>query len=88
MMTEADFQTVAQVLTEQGGPLDVALEGLKTRWPQWRFHLCSEDDIPARLRPLAEGPGFALYAIGSGEHCIALTNDPEKAIGFVVAVVE
>lgn len=63
-----------------------ALEGeLRQRWPALRFTLCSDDDVPARLAPALEEAAFNLYLIGGGEHCLALTTDPEAAIGLVVA---
>ena len=60
----------------------------RERWPDWRFTQCSTEDIPARLRPAATGKDFELYWIGGGEHCLALTDDPEQAIGMVLAALE
>jgi hypothetical protein len=84
-ITEADFKRVANAVLAAGGVSEQSLAALKAQWPDWRFHLCHEDEIPARLRPLIDETDFSLYAIGSGDHCVALTNDPEKAIGFVLA---
>lgn len=61
---------------------------LRKEWPGLRFVACSEDDIPARLRPALEADGFNLYYVGGGEHCLALSQDAESAIGLVVATVD
>ena len=35
--------------------------------------------------PVLERPGFNLYLVNGSEHCLSLTNDPELAIGVVLA---
>ena len=58
---------------------------LRQQWPALRFVACSDDDVPPRLKPAASGEGWALYYIAGGEHCLALTSDPQTAIGLVLA---
>lgn len=65
-----------------------ALAGLKLIWPELRFTLCSDEDMPARMPPALQHAGFNLYMVGGGEHCISLTTDPEQAIGVVLAWVD
>lgn len=67
---------------------DAAVAGLKQRWPDLRFTLCSDEDMPARMPPALRRDGFNLYLVGGGEHCISLTTDLEQAIGVVVAWVD
>ncbi len=67
---------------------EAGLTALKQRWPDLRFTLCSDDDMPARLRPAVQRDAFNLYLVGGGEHCLSLTDDPMQAIGVVLAVTE
>lgn len=64
---------------------ECALAILKSKWPELRFTLCSDDDMPARLPPALARERFNLYLLGEGEHCLSLTNDPLHAIGVVLA---
>lgn len=71
------------------GALDESLLGtLKQTWPDLRFTMCSDDDMPARMKPALSENAFNLYLIGGSEHCLSLTDDPERAIGVVVAQVD
>ncbi len=72
----------------QGALNEVVLEALKRRWPDLRFAMCSDDDMPARMRPSLERDGLNLYLVGGGEHCLSLTDDPLTAIGVVLAWVD
>ncbi len=80
-------ETLAAVADAVGGrSLDEAvLADLRSRFPGLRLTLCGDDDVPARLAPAMERPGFNLYFVNGGEHCLSLTNDPEVAIGVVLA---
>lgn len=72
-----------------GAALDESvLEGLKAEWPALRFTFCNDDDMPARMQPALRAQGFNLYWVGGGEHCLSLTDDPEVAIGVVIAQVD
>lgn len=64
------------------------LETLKQRWPELRFTLCSDDDMPARMSPAVQRDTFNVYLVAGGEHCLGLTDDPLRAIGVVLAQVE
>jgi len=64
---------------------DAGLDRLRAGWPGLHLTLCSDNDIPARLPPAMERPGFNLYLVNGTEHCLTLTNDPEVAIGVVLA---
>lgn len=67
---------------------EAALPVLKARWPELRFTLCSDDDMPARMPPALQRERFNLYLLGGGEHCLSLTVDPLQAIGVVLASVD
>lgn len=86
MITPSQIETTLEVVRRLG-VTEAALAELRTQMPGTRFVTCSDDDVPPRLKPAAEGSGFALYYIGSGEHCIALSNDADSAIGLVIASV-
>ena len=65
-----------------------ALAGLKLIWPDLRFTVCSDDDMPARLPPALKREKFNLYLVNGSEHCLSLTDDPLQAIGVVLAQLE
>jgi len=67
------------------GVSDAALAALRQAWPDVHFTHCSEDDVPARLVPSAQGDGFALYLISNASHCMGFTDHPEAATGIVLA---
>ena len=67
---------------------EAALAKLKIRWPELRFTLCSDDDMPARMPPVLQRERFNLYLLGEGDHCLSLTCDMLYAIGVVLATVE
>ncbi len=64
---------------------DRMLDCLRGKWPGLHFTLCGDEDVPARLSPALERSGFNLYLVNGSEHCLTLTNDPEVAIGVVLA---
>lgn len=80
--------TLAKV-TEQVsavGLTEAIIADLRRAWPGVSFTYCSEDDIPARLKPVAEGEGFGVYLVSGAEHCVAFTDHLEAATGLVLAI--
>ncbi len=65
-----------------------ALSSIKKIWPDMRFTLCNDDDMPARLPPALKRERFNLYLVNGSEHCLSLTDDPQYAVGVVVAMVD
>ncbi|MDR3055969.1 MAG: DUF6129 family protein [Zoogloeaceae bacterium] len=59
---------------------------LREQFPGVMFTECSEDDVPARLKPALETPAdfFFLFTNASG-HCLEFTSDFDVATGIVVA---
>lgn len=58
---------------------------LRQAWPGIHFTYCSEDDVPARLKPVVVGQGYGVYLASNSEHCVAFTNHLEAATGLVLA---
>jgi len=67
---------------------EAALSVIKSKWPELRFTLCNDDDMPARLPPALRREKFNLYLVSGGDHCLSLTDDLLQAIGVVLAVVD
>ena len=87
MIAADTLEQIANV-AGQGVLNEDALAGLKKNWPDLRFTLCSDEDMPARMPVALRREGFNLYMVGGGEHCLSLTTDPEQAIGVVLAWVD
>lgn len=87
-MIGAEVIDAARALLTQAGYGEAAMAALRRQWPELRFVACPDDDVPPRLKAVAEGEGWALYYIAGGEHCLSLTTDPAAAIGLVVAEVQ
>lgn len=83
-------ELLAEVLARVAPPVSLAHEALAQRlrgdFPGIHVTVCGEDDIPARLRPVAENAACSLYYVNAGEHCLSLTTDAEAATGIVVAL--
>jgi hypothetical protein len=82
-------ETLALVTAKVGeiGPTEAGIAALRQAWPDIHFTYCSEDDVPARLKPASEGEGFALYLVNGAQHCVGFTNHLEAATGLVLATV-
>lgn len=82
-----DADTLAQVVAhvDQAGLDTATVAGLRQAWPLLHFTWCSEDEVPARLKPVAEGRDFGLYLVSGADHCVAFTDHPEAATGLVLA---
>lgn len=76
-------RVVAQV--DAVGLADTTITALRQAWPGVHFTYCSEDDIPARLKPVAEGAGYGVFLVSGADHCIAFTEHLEAATGLVLA---
>ena len=84
-MIAADTLSQIAQRAAQGALGEATLNTLKQAWPDLRFTMCSDDDMPARLSPALRREIFNLYLIGGSEHCLSLTDDPLNAIGVVLA---
>lgn len=85
MIAAETLECIAGTAAALGELGEQALATLKQGWPELRFTVCSDDDMPARLSPALQHERFNVYLIGGGEHCLSLTKDPDQAIGVVLA---
>jgi hypothetical protein len=67
---------------------EAAIAALRAAHPGLHFTLCSDEDVPARLAPVAERAGFNVYLVDAGEHCVKFTREPAQASGVVFAGTE
>lgn len=88
MIASSTLEKIASAAASLGELNEQALASLKTAWPDLRFTLCNDDDMPARLPPALRRERFNLYLVNGSEHCLSLTDDPAQAIGVVLAYVD
>jgi hypothetical protein len=84
-MIAPDTLTKVTAQVDAVGLSEEAVLALRQAWPGVHFTYCSEDDIPARLDPVAKGAGFGVYLVSGAEHCVAFTDHLEAATGLVLA---
>lgn len=77
------MDTVAQHASDLG---DALVTRLRKSFPGVHFSVCSDDDMPPRLAPVAGNTFCRLYYVDSADHCLRLTSDAESATGLVVAL--
>ncbi|TXR53056.1 hypothetical protein [Reinekea thalattae] len=85
-LTSDAINDIVNQLNEYGAN-DESLRQLKQDWPQFRFILCSEDDMGAK-EPYMETDSVQLHLIAASLGCASLTREPENAVGLVIAVIE
>lgn len=88
MIAAETLEQIASMASSLGELNEDAKASLKKTWPDMRFTLCNDDDMPARMPPALQRERFNLYLVGGGEHCLSLTEDPQNAIGVVLAQVD
>ncbi|MBU1425412.1 MAG: hypothetical protein KKH12_01525 [Gammaproteobacteria bacterium] len=88
MIAAETLEQIAGAAASLGELNDAAMVSLKQTWPDLRFTLCNDDDMPARMPSALQREKFNLYLVGGGEHCLSLTTDAEQAIGVVLACVD
>ncbi|HEX8545063.1 MAG TPA: DUF6129 family protein [Pseudomonas sp.] len=72
---------------EENGLDEALIARLRGEHPGVHFTCCSDDDIAASARAVAERPAFNVYLVNSSSHCLALTNDLDAASGMVLAYI-
>ena len=81
MIAEATLAAIGEAVRRDPDPAS-----LRAAFPGIVFSACSEDDIPARAKPVFDAGAHALYLIASPDgHCLCLTDDLSAASGVVVA---
>jgi hypothetical protein len=88
MIAPETLQAIASFAASLASLNEETLASIKGQWPELRFTLCDDDDMPARLPPIVRRDTFNLYLVSGSEHCLSLTDDPLHAIGVVLAVVD
>ncbi len=88
MIVPETLEHIASAAASFGALNEEALDGLKKTWPDLRFTICNDDDMPARMPPALRREKFNLYLVNGSEHCLSLTDDPLQAIGVVLAEVD
>ena len=67
---------------------DSQLQILRETFPGIHFSVCSDDDVPSRLSPAAEGPVCRLYYVDSRSHCLSFAAEAAEASGLLVAMLD
>jgi len=86
MITPELLATVSAALANGNARRPGVDRELREAFPGIPFTVCDDDDIPSRLKPLAEGEGFALYGVNTCGHCAALTADIESSGGLTIGL--
>ena len=60
---------------------------LRQQFPGVPITVCSDDDIPALLKPARETAAARFYYVDAREHCVKLSTDAETASGIVVGLI-
>jgi len=88
MILAETLERIASTAASMNVLNEESLLTLKQTWPELRFTLCNDDDMPARLPAALKRERFNLYLVNGSEHCLSLTDDPLHAIGVVLAEVD
>ena len=67
---------------------ELQLRVLRETFPGIHFSVCSDDDVPSRLSPAAEGPVCRLYYVDSRSHCLSFAAEATEATGLLVAMLD
>jgi hypothetical protein len=88
MIVAETLEQIANAAASRGELNADTLDFLKKDWPDLRFTVCNDDDMPARMPPALRRESFNLYLVNGSEHCLSLTDSPLHAIGVVLAQVD
>lgn len=87
MIDQALMGRVAAIVeTRAPGSDESLLRTLRATFPGVHFSVCSDDDVPPRVVPVAESAACRLYGIDSRSHCLGFAADPSEATGLLVAM--
>ncbi len=92
MIDQALMTSVMAVVQERAddssNPVESQLRVLRETFPGIHFSVCSDDDVPSRLSPAAEGPVCRLYYVDSRSHCLCFAAEATEATGLLVAMLD
>jgi len=82
MIDSSQLDALARRVTALGFSA-AGMAEVRAGFPDLRLTFCLEEELgPAE--PFREYAGFSLHLVG-GDHCLALTDDPARAVGVLVA---
>lgn len=84
MLQTDEFNSIVTEVTQMG-LIPELTSSLRANHPGFSFTLCSDDDIAVNAKPVYQAPAFNIYLVGSGDHCLSLTDALELASGVVIA---
>lgn len=87
-LTPELLDTVCHALANGNAQRPGIDSALREAFPGIVFTVCDDNDIPSRLKPVATGEGFALYAVNTGGHCAQLTSNIEGAGGLTIGLID
>ena len=87
-MIEASLlsKVMDQVASHASDLADTLVTHLRKTFPGIHFSVCSDDDMPPRLKHIVGNAFCRLYYVDSADHCLRLTDDADAATGLVVAL--
>lgn len=92
MIDQALMTSVMAVMEGRAGDSSESNESqlrvLRETFPGIHFSVCSDDDVPSRLSPAAEGPVCRLYYVDSRSHCLSFAAEATEATGLLVAMLD
>ena len=92
MIDQALMTSVMAVVQERADDSSNSVESqlrvLRETFPGIHFSVCSDDDVPSRLSPAAEGPVCRLYYVDSRSHCLSFAAEATEATGLLVAMLD
>lgn len=83
MVTSRQIAEIARVV-ELAGLSEATLQRLRSAFPGMHFTHCHDDDVVG-VEPAAQLERANVYLVDGRSHCLALTDDLQRATGVVLA---
>lgn len=77
-----ELQEIGAVLSAPGAEAG-ALSLLRSRFPHLSWSRCDASDVAEE--PFQTHGGFDLHLLDAADHCVQITQEPERATGLVLA---
>ncbi len=84
MIADGDIDAITAFAADAGAS-DATAAALRSRWPDYHFTYCLDDDVSAAARPVRVTEGFNLYLVAGAGGCIGFVASPDSATGVVIA---
>ena len=82
-MDQKQIEAITKVI-DTAGLNEQTLSSLRSKLPDVRFTQCDAEDMEDR-QPYLTRPGYQVFLLSSDGHCLAVTQDVERAVGLVLA---